>query len=339
MTYWYFSKYYDCETGIKKYKIINEQVYNYMLIKVQGRTKEANTNHIISYYQKDSDLKERKQLSQGVSSSSLMWLSKLQIENYFYMTIECAKFPCDFQLDLNLTNKAYLPIGETYTYYVTHENKQMNFTIVPSPLMDNLREYQVHKFSLWAKGQNNSETILEGGTYQKPSSKYNFYWIELSGIKQSNYTLVVKGEFRELINIGALIYEYYYNPTDPTYYCISEFNYNGQEMTNYLEKRDTNTFNNNQAKYGYPYDPENYGVSYEERKIKGYKEILYSFPNIIDTKYDGQGNNKYMPQHLGVYYYRIIEQGQTIGLIPMKVDDHFNFLNMKLFQNMENMEN
>ena len=47
------------------------------------------------------------------------------------------------------------------------------------------------------------------------------------------------------------------------------------------------------------------GVSYEDRQIKGSKEILYSFPNIIDTKYDGQGNNKYMPQHPGDYYYRI----------------------------------
>ena len=204
-----FSEYYDCESGIKRYKIINEQEYNYLQIKVEGKTKEANTNHIISYYQQDSDLKERKQLSQGVSSSSLMWLSKLQIENYFYMTIECAKFPCDFQLDLNLANKAYLPIGETYTYYVTDENKQMNFTIIPSPLMDNLREYQLHKFSLWGKGQNNLDTKLEGGTYEKPSSIYNFYWIEYSVIKQSKYTLVVNGEVGELINIGALIYEYY----------------------------------------------------------------------------------------------------------------------------------
>lgn len=252
-----FSEYYDCVSGIAQYKIINELDYYYLKITVEGKTKEENTNHIISFYQKDSELKERKQLSQSVTGSSLMWLSKLQIKNYFYITIECAKFPCDFQLELNSTDKADLPLGEQYTYYVTDENKQMNFSIVTSPLMNTLRQFQVHKISVWAKGQKNTIAILEGGNYDKPSSKYSFYWIDVYFFEQSNYILVVNGEVGELINIGAFIYEYYYDPNAASYYCISEFKYNGQEITNFLGPHETNTFNT-QSKYGYPYNSENY---------------------------------------------------------------------------------
>lgn len=52
-----------------------------------------------------------------------------------------------------------------------------------------------------------------------------------------------------------------------------------------------------------------------------------------DNKDNEQGNNKYSPQVLGIKHKRYIETGQSIGIIPMKPDDNFNFLTYSINAN------
>ena len=60
------------------------------------------------------------------------------------------------------------------------------------------------------------------------------------------------------------------------------------------------------------------------------EESFYSFQFLKDTQYDGQGNNKYLPQLFGVYYQRSIQEETTIGLISME-PENFNYITFEIF--------
>ena len=74
------------------FKIIQVKDYNYLKIYVEGNGDNEKTNHVISYYQEE-ELKERKQLSQSVTNlnSTIMWLTKEQIQNDFYLQLNVQK--------------------------------------------------------------------------------------------------------------------------------------------------------------------------------------------------------------------------------------------------------
>ena len=64
-----------------------------------------------------------------------------------------------------------------------------------------------------------------------------------------------------------------------------------------------------------------------------YEELFYSVHFMKNTKIDGQGNNKFPPQVLGIRHKRYVEIGQSIGIIPMKPDDNFKFLTYSIISN------
>jgi hypothetical protein len=64
---------------------------NYMKIEVKQNNiteKSDNSNLLLSYYQQDSDFKNRKQFSQNSYGNAFIWLNKDQIKNAFYFSIE-----------------------------------------------------------------------------------------------------------------------------------------------------------------------------------------------------------------------------------------------------------
>ena len=59
----------------------------------------------ISYYQKDYNFKERKQLSYNFSNSTFMWLNKNQFKNNFYFSINCKEsLECEYKLKIYKKN-------------------------------------------------------------------------------------------------------------------------------------------------------------------------------------------------------------------------------------------
>ena len=325
-----------------KFKVNSVKDYNYLKIKIEGKGNNADTNHIISYYQGDSNLKERKQLSQSLSGNSLMWLTKEQIENDFYFTVECAKNPCQYQVYLNGTNIAELFLDEQYTYYVTKENKQMNFTIKGNSYIDSITsETDKYMITFWVKGNKkiNCEIETEGDYFSKKSDKYNYFSKYLNEFKDNNkYIIIVNGEVGDLINIGSLLfYKTYFRLTLES--KLESNNFDGIELTNYLEPDNSNKYmfsknlyniidfyeiNNN---YDINFSEDKSSFKYDTEIIEAKdQELFYSYQFIKETKYNNQGNNKYSPQLLGVYYQRSIKEGTTIGLIPMKPENDFKSL-------------
>ena len=53
----------------------------------------------------------------------------------------------------------------------------------------------------------------------------------------------------------------------------------------------------------------------------GNDDSFYTLQYINSTKYDKKGNNKYYPLFDGIYTIKQIEEGTTIGIIPMKPKD------------------
>ena len=143
-----------------KFKIKEIKNYSYLKIITDEIGKKLNTNHIISYYQ-EQNLKERKQISQSIKNKTIMWLNKDQIIEDFYITIECAKIPCSFNLSLEGKNTAELDLNEQYTYYVTEENKKMNFNfkLLKPPYINKGTNFYA---SVWARGNQKIECELKG---------------------------------------------------------------------------------------------------------------------------------------------------------------------------------
>ena len=61
------------------------------------------------------------------------------------------------------------------------------------------------------------------------------------------------------------------------------------------------------------------------------ESLYYTMQYVTDTTYDGQGNNKYSPLLDGIYNIKQTVEGTTIGLIPMKPRDDFEFLTYEVF--------
>ena len=167
-----------------------------------------------------------------------MWLSQEQIMKEFYITIECAKTPCSFVLTLEGKSSAELYLNEQYTYYVTKENKEMNFKLLKSSTI-NLRMNSYA--SVWARGNKEIKSRLEGGQYDKLTDDYCFYEMGYKYFQSSNYNLIIEGKIGDMINVGFILFNcdslpYNYLPYNPLPSCNSEYKLeNGEEVTSYLE--------------------------------------------------------------------------------------------------------
>ena len=327
----YYSKLITKETeDLLSFKVKVTGDYSYLKIKAEGNGKTENTNHIISFYQ-DQDLNNRQQLSQSVTDTSIMWLSRGQIEKDFYISIECAKIPCNFNLSLNGLNTAELGINEQYTYYVSDENEEMKFRLNSAIDYEDL-EIEDLFITIWIKG--NFEIIATLNNDKKEKSNYHFYSIAYQNFIDGEYDLNIRGNAGDLINVGVLLVHKNGNNYDFPKLKIEE----GLEVANYLSENESHSYNIISSKMflGYFYDFNN-KILYPSADLDSYslttkdEEINYSIHFLNTTKYDGKGNNKYSPLLNGIYNFKILEEGTTIGLIPMKPEVNFNFLTYEIF--------
>lgn len=330
----------NSESEFSKFLIKGIKYFNYLKIVVESKGQYSTLNPIISYYQNDSNLMTRKQLSQGLVGSSTMWLNKEQIKENFYLTVECPKTPCNYELYITKLNTTELIINEQYTYYVTEQNQNLSFSLLMIDQDKYKEQSEKYKMSVWARGNRDIKTKLEGITYDK-LSKYNYYRINFDDyIKlETRCKFVVNGKIGDLINIGFYIFSEEDHGEYKFLNFISKLPNNGIEMTNYLKPYENHTYNfleGDITSISYAYDFDNKKqFKYEESNfIYSYgDDLFYSLPFLSTTKYDGEGNNKFSPQINGIYYFRGIEKGTIVGLIPMKPEEDFNILTYEIFQN------
>ena len=183
------------------------EIPNYLQIYVKARPNFSNEISI-SYYKKDSTFTDRKQLSTGFRQRQVMALNREQIKDGFYLSVECPEIIlgyATYYYDINILKKDYIELtyGEQYTYYVTSDNKKMNFLINGLSFDEYPSDQTNFRISIWARGNKNVTSQLEGGNFTK-HSRYNGYIIQLKERKDYNYFLTVEGTIGDLINVGAI---------------------------------------------------------------------------------------------------------------------------------------
>ena len=197
-----FSKNFNDISKALQFKVSKIEDYNFLEIKVEG----TDNNNIISYYQEDKELKSRKQLSQSITTTTVMWLTKQQIQKDFYFNVECAKNPCNLTINLNATDIPKLVVDELYTYYVTKENQEMSFKIINNPEYENLKGNGNYNLSIWIKGSKQINSKLEGENVVRLSEDYNVYRFDFDNLNKSEYKLFINGTIGDLINVGILLF-------------------------------------------------------------------------------------------------------------------------------------
>ena len=226
----FYSNLINSEKEFLSFKVKSINNYSYLKIKAEGTGKTEKTNHIISYYQ-NQKFNERKQLSQSITDTSIMWLTNKQIEKDFDITIECAKFPCQYNLSLTGKDTAVLDLNEQYTYYVSDNNKEMNFRISFKEEIDDLDNYSIR---IWIKGNFEINAELNGNKVDKKN--YHLFDIEYNKFIDSEYDLIIRGD---LINVGILLVK----EDNKNYYFPLLQIEEGLEVTNYLNQQETNSYN------------------------------------------------------------------------------------------------
>jgi len=119
------------DTNLSRYLKIELECHQQ---KHEGYDNQIYNDYIISYY-KDSSFKERKQLSQSNITKAVMWLNKAQIKGGFYLSVECFLYPCNYTIKTNFKDNVEIDFDRAYTYYVTEDNKEMEFNIKGNPGM------------------------------------------------------------------------------------------------------------------------------------------------------------------------------------------------------------
>ena len=274
------------EKEYPQFKVTGAKDYDYLRIKVSSED-EKNINNIISYFQQDDKFLERKQLSQSLTNTTIMWLTKDQIKTDFYFSVECPKYPCSYNLDINNSSSAELIINEQYTYYITEENKNMNFIIQPKEYMksfDNASDYMV---TIWIKG--NKEISSNINIEEKESPHKNYYRIYLSDLLNSECKLQIDAKTGDFINVGILLFKIEESDFDEYLITESILEYNGIEIVGVLKPLEKTIFKLNEYAYNleFPYnlDTNELLIAHSnENKIDGYYTVElrnYDYENPI----------------------------------------------------------
>ena len=332
----YYSKNFNSISEMVKFRINPINDYNYVKVLVEGKNEKSSTNHIISFYQQDESLNERKQLSQGITNITIMWLIKEQINKETFLTVECAKTPCDYQIEIKGYDTAEIFLDEQYKYYITKENQQMKFKIKYNSEVEieNVEDYNV---SVCAYGNKKLKSELNRKDIEVLSSNYSAYRVTLKNLISYEYILTINGEIGDFINIGILCFK----STD--HFLNKTIKDSGIEVIDYIKKREGSKFNFNKENLfgtvsyinGYKtyggYNFKGQGFTDDINYYSNDNELFYNLLYLTSTKYDGEGNNKISPQLLGINIDRYIEEGTTIGIIPQEPEKDFNYLIYQVF--------
>ena len=221
----------DSIEGNKYYHVNVNVTSNQSLYIVVFGGAENLTNHIISIY-KDPEFIDRKQMDQSLDGLSYVMLNEEQIGTDFYLSIECAKLPCTYTLNLFYKNYLLLREQEPYTCYITEENKVMKFGLMGDKIKAYLDEGDV--VLVYARGNKYITTQLEGLSYTK-HSEYNVYIITNITKDPDEFGMLyftVEAKVGDLINVGYLVFgnKYKNNTFSKT------ITHNGDEYIGFLKK-------------------------------------------------------------------------------------------------------
>ena len=343
--------------GDKYYYVsLNSTADKYLLIIVLGEnygTEEEHTNyinHVISFY-KDSEFLDRKQLAQSQSEMSFMHLNKEQVGEDFYLSVECAKTPCKYNLSFTWIDIPELLIGVPYTYFVSKENIKMEFALDAS-IMENYGDDYLILF--YAKGSKYITTKIEGATYSKHRD-YDAYLISGTDNEEQMVYLTVESRFGELINVGALLFEKDSENSDNA--LFEEIIDNGIETTGFIKKGvlEKNCFKipkekgepveinvvpydkvliyNTFSEYNDDYNLKCINFTSFDNDYDQIDELFYSIQFIFDYKDDGQGLNKYPIIFPDTYYTRKYHKGNILVLDQLEPEDDYKYLSLMALSN------
>ena len=304
--------------------------------------KEDYINHIISYY-KDGQFDERKQLAQSLTGTTFMWLNENQIKDDFYLSIECAKKPCYYSINIIPRNYPELNLGEQYAYYITEDNKNSIFLININLTRFNNSDAN-NTILIYARGSKYLNVSLNNTqpTYKKEG--YLAYIMNIKEIGEYKYYFKVSGKEGALINVGVLLYGGELNNTLEN--LILE---NGIEYTGLLYKE---LLNKNCFKFPKDKNMEMIVVGYE-KFLNPYKiinekndnytikcitfkdfteeyielnQFFYTVQFIDNFTDDGQGMIKYPKILPDVDYYIKFDVGNIMVINQLEPEDNYIYL-------------
>ena len=324
---------------------------DYYKLTIKRESKINNINFILSYYQKDSKFKNRKQFSQGEDKVE-MWLNKAQVDNEFFIELEAEKKLINFnktmKINLDRYNYTELELEKQFNYYVSEENQMMKFKMNPVISGESIIPVDLNNYILtvWVKGNKYISSKLDGIYAERPSDLYNYYRINMTKFKENNYTfeLTVNGTINDLINIGTLLFAVE-NDGEGEIYVTREIldTLDGLELAGYLKPNERVGFKYRKSLFkgplGYFAD---INKNLQNLKYIGVKDLdtmeTHQFTSSEELFYIIQlppktifFNNFYInePQLIGVNYFSMISENRRIGIIPMKLEN-FKFFTYEI---------
>ena len=196
----------------------------FIMVRIKGIDEEK--EYTIKYYK--NDINKIGQLSKSYENNAIMWLKQEQINQGFYLGLECKEKSCNYNLEIEPKEIIDLELGDTYSYYVNEDTLNMNFSITADPniydthlsLIDN------YKVTIWAKGYKKLNSDLNGQLDKENENKaYNIYVQTIKN--KETFILNVNGTQGDLINVGALIFHSFRISN----YCLIPIqNFKGEEI-------------------------------------------------------------------------------------------------------------
>ena len=338
----------NAENNVYYHFILNTTMSGSVKFVVEEKdNNEDYINHIISYYQ-DPEFKDRKQLAQSLTDTTFMWLSKNQIKEDFYLSVECAKTPCKYTLEMIPEEYPELKLGQQYTYYMTEENEDEVFLI-------NINKAELginatnNTVLIYARGSQylNTNLIYNGTLYKHDA--FEAYIINFEDLSDQYY-FKVKGKPGAFINIGVLLYGGELDNTLENVILENGIEYTGVLYKGLIEKNcykipknknvtmnvvsyDQSIFYINQTTE----ENDNYNLhcisldEYLEYYILNIDKMFYTVQFIYNSTDDGQGMNKYPKIVPNVSYTRSIPEGEMLILNQLEPEDNYKYLSFFAF--------
>ena len=351
----YETFYFPDENELENLVINLSKIPTYTKLEILGN---EDINYVLSIFS-DEQKENRIQLAQSVNKKSFLFLSKAQINsNKIYAEIECSIFPCSYNLTLSSQNKIFLEEGEQLYYYVTEENKEMEFEI-------NFKSEIVNIWSLGGKDINNSLDSDLNAIRSKNSNNYL-----LINIQKAEF--ILKGIEGDFIHVGSLGYtgnkankKVMLDEETFTVFLEKEkfpeacFNFGMREESNYLIFLEGIIFNSflNFFQKNEDNEMENNGELLTEKFYKEFSsnalknsQICFSFPE--EEKYDKineiqfsfyislgktskNGLNFYHPQINGQLYPRVLKFQELTAFIGLNHENSFLKINYNIYNKDE----
>ena len=287
--------------------------------------------YVISYYQKDSTFTNIKQISNGLPTSYI-WLSKAQIKDGFYFSVEDLYQNCKYKIQI--IPKLYIELtfsSNTYSYYVSEENKIMQFMINGE---DNIKPKLNDKLIFWAHGNKKSrvETNLNISDYRK-HSKYNTF--ALKNLKFQEYVFTVEGEIGDILDVGFLCFNIYnfckncINDHGILYYGFLKRDYlndicfaQGSDFANELYKNIKFLDKSNISLE--EYTDNNRKCVKLPKELKELNESFFSFYYLSESFREYKRPLYYSYLEKGILYHQKIEEKQIMYYFPLRLENNFD---------------